>query len=86
MECSVLADRSYDATRGWDAEFIPLMMLTQRLPGIMAHWRDAMSEFANALVLSGFMVANFVRRTGYQGSSSIAHLHGTQGAGKGYFF
>lgn len=38
-----VADR-LSAARGWSADFIPLMMLTHRTPGIMAHWRDSMSE------------------------------------------
>jgi citrate synthase len=29
---------------GFEAEFVPIMMLAQRLAGIMAHWRESMSR------------------------------------------
>ena len=35
----------WSIARGWSADFIPIMMLTHRMPGIIAHWSDAMSEF-----------------------------------------
>lgn len=43
VSTSNVADR-WPATRGWSADFIPIMMLTHRMPGIIAHWSDAMSK------------------------------------------
>jgi len=65
--------------RGWSAELIPIMMLSQRMPGIMAHWRDAMGKcpFGHARFSAiAPIVINNVYSTRYQGSSSVSHLHG----------